>query len=89
MDLWRPKRDVPDSALMPTYKYGLFMTGFLLAAVGLTLLLIAFIAEWVPNGNIVIEIVMGIGTLSSYWLAYLGLKMVMYARRRHGRHSNE
>lgn len=66
MALRRPKQEVPDSALMPTYHYALFMAGFLLAAIGLTLLLIAFITKWAPNGNIAIEIVVGIGALTSY-----------------------
>ncbi|WP_242907617.1 hypothetical protein [Actinomadura terrae] len=84
MALRRSDQDLPVLSLMPTYQYGLFMVGFLLAALGLTLLLIAFIAGWVPNGNPVIEVIVAIGTLSSYWMAYLGVRMVGYSRRRSG-----
>ncbi|MBT2211212.1 hypothetical protein [Actinomadura sp. NEAU-AAG7] len=88
MARWRPKREIPDSALMPTYRYAIFMAGFLLAAVALTMMLAASATGTTPGGNIIVYIVLAIGALCGYWLAYLGLKMTMYARRRRGGHSN-
>ncbi|NVI90019.1 hypothetical protein HUX53_22720 [Actinomadura sp. BRA 177] len=73
---------MPDSALMPTYQYAIFMTGFLLAAVGLTCYLIASAIGWTHHANVVIDIIVGISAICGYWLAYLGYKMTRYARQR-------
>ncbi len=88
MALLRPKREVPDSALMPTYQYSIFMAGFFLGAVGLTAYLVASATGTAHDGNIIVYMVVGIAALCGYWLSYLGLKMTRYARARHRSHSN-
>lgn len=78
----RQKQDIPDSAVMKPRQYALFAAVWYLAGIGLLALGLGASIGWIPNGNVVMNGLVFIGALISFWLGYLGTKTALYVRRR-------